>query len=196
MSTPISASGSIYSLNQNGAPILSAFGGKIQTPTSNIKQFFTSNVGDSWFYKKINSKIYLTPTNQSSSLNVLIPGNLIVQGTITNASSASNFALKGHINNPTDLTLKENIQTITEETYNNILKIEPKSYFLEDDPEKKEHYGIIAEELELIFPELIEQQNPGEDQTNTHINYLELIPLLIGKMKQMQEEINELKASI
>ena len=52
MSVPISASGSILALNSNGAPVLSAFGGKIPTPTANIKQFYDSGVAQIVVIKK------------------------------------------------------------------------------------------------------------------------------------------------
>jgi hypothetical protein len=89
------------------------------------------------------------------------------------------------------LDFKENIQNISQEKYNNLSKIEPKLYRFKDDSTKKEHYGVIAQELEPFFPELI-----SEKDSKKHVNYLELIPLLIGKMKLMQEEIDELKKII
>jgi hypothetical protein len=176
--TPISASGSIPALNTNGAPILSAFGGKIPTPSSIIKQFYDSGPPSTWFYTKTgcnngSGTFILTTVNQSPTLDVVIPGNLTVEGVITKAS---------------DISLKENIQDISEEKYNNLLKVEPKIYHLKSDANKKEHYGMIAQELEALFPELI-----SEKDSKKHVNYLELIPLLIGKMKLMQEEINQLK---
>ena len=179
MSIPISASGSILALNPNGAPVLSAFGGKIPTTTANIKQFYESGVPATWFYSKTgcsSGPVTLTPSNQSSTLDVFIPGNLTVQGTIYN---------------PSDLLFKENIQTISQEKYNNLLKLQPKIYQFKDDSTKKEHYGVIAQELELVFPELI-----LEKESRKYVNYLEFLPLLIGKMKLMQEEIDELKKII
>lgn len=177
----IQASGSIQSLKSgNSAPIQGTFGGKIPSPTSIVKQFYASNGSDdAWYYKNKNTIQSLTP-------NVYIQGDLTVDGTIVNAS---------------DLLFKDNIQDISQEEFKNVLKIEPKKYHFKDDSQKKEHYGIIAQELEVLYPELIceQKQESSEDQpdkTKKYVNYLEIIPLLIGKMKQMQEEINELKETI
>jgi hypothetical protein len=182
--SPLSASGSIPSLNSNGAPLLSAFGGKIPTPTSNIKQFYESSLPATWYYTKTgclgNGKTVLTTSIQTAMLDVIIPGNLTVEGIITSAS---------------DVNLKENIQTISQEKYNEVLKIEPKLYQFKNDSTKKQHYGVIAQELETVFPELVSNQF-FYGTNKKHVDYLELIPLLIGKMKLMQEEINELKTMI
>jgi hypothetical protein len=177
----VQASGSIPSTSSgNSAPITGTFGGKIPTATAFIKQFYASSGGnDTWYYKN-------KTTIQSLTANVYISGDLTVDGTIVNAS---------------DLLLKENIQDISQKEFENVLKIQPKKYHFKDDSLKKEHYGVIAQELELLYPELIreQKQEPSEDQpdkTKKYVNYLEIIPLLIGKMKQMQQEIDELKETI
>jgi len=176
----VQASGSIPSLSPgNSAPLPGTFGGKTPTPESYVKQFYASNTSyDAWYYKNKTTIQSLTP-------NVYIPGNLTVDGTIVNAS---------------DLLFKENIQDISQEEYENVLKIQPKKYHFKDDSQKKEHYGVIAQELEIFYPELIrKQEQPSEDhpdKTKKYVNYLEIIPLLIGKMKQMQQEIDELKETI
>ena len=172
--TPISASGSILALNTNGAPVLSSFGGKIPTPSSTIKQFYDSGPPATWFYTRTGCNaggtFILTTVNQSPSLDVVIPGNLTVDGVITTAS---------------DISLKENIQDISQEKINQVLKIEPKLYQFKSDPTKKQHYGVIAQELETLFPELVSNQS-FHGTNKKHVDYLELIPLLIGKMKLMQ----------
>lgn len=145
--------------------------------TSYIKTFTTSTNGIvSWIYKTINGIKYIAPSTNNA---VYLPNDLVVIGTITNSS---------------DVSLKENINNLPTEFCDNILKIIPKKYNFKNDENKKERYGVIAQELEEIFPELI--VNTGNiDLTNEKIktvNYLELIPIMIVKMKSMQEEIDKL----
>ena len=103
----------------------------------------------------------------------------------------------GSINSPSDVSLKENINDLTDDFCNNILNIKPKKYNFINDENKKERYGIIAQELEEYFPELI--TNTGIEDTDNNVkliktvNYLELISIMIVKMKNMQNEIDELK---
>ena len=103
----------------------------------------------------------------------------------------------GSINSPSDMSLKENICNLTKSFCDNILNLMPKKYNFINDKNKKERYGIIAQELEDFFPELI-TNTEIEDTDNTvksikTVNYLELIPIMIVKMKDMQNEIDELK---
>lgn len=53
------------------------------------------------------------------------------------------------------------------------------------------HYGLIAQELELIFPQLV--VNIGNTKG---INYTELVPILIKGMQDQQKEIEDLKAEV
>jgi len=169
---------SIPAVNPLGAQTLTNYGGRIPTPQTTVKQFYQNDSGNiTWNYKNNNGQLTLTPIVQSTSLNVVTPGNLTVNGCIN-----------GQFCTPSDIQLKENIQDIKKEDIEKIIDLEPKIYNLKGDTSKKQHYGFIAQDLQLLFPTLVE-----EIAGKKHVNYLELIPLLISKMKQLQEEINELK---
>jgi hypothetical protein len=63
----------------------------------------------------------------------------------------------------------------------------PKQYTYIGDVSQKVRYGVIAQEIEIFFPELV-SNNTGSKS----VNYLELIPIMIVKMKKMQQEIDKL----
>ena len=96
--------------------------------------------------------------------------------------------------NISDASLKENIVNINKTEYEKILNIVPKKFNFINDKNKKSHFGLIAHELEDFFPELV---SSGESNLNTKnvktVNYMELIPILICKINDLQEQINELK---
>jgi len=152
--------------------------------TSYIKAFPSSTPNSvTWIYKSImdssnNLQQFITPSTNNS---VYLPKDLIVHGSITSIS---------------DRSLKENINDVEKELGNKILQINPKSYNLINDEQKKQHFGVIAQELEEIFPELIINtiidDNMEKKEIKT-VNYLELIPIMILKMQNMQKEIDELK---
>ena len=173
------------------------YGGRQPNTTSYIKQFLSTTSTVSWIYKTINSIKYITPSTKN---DVFLPQNATVEGNLT---------VDGVIINPSDISLKENINNLTDIFCDNILKIVPKIYNYKKDENKKKRYGIIAQELEEYFPELVISQpdmyvNDNEYDKcciiNTKIiksvNYLELIPIIIVKMKKMQTEIDELKSEI
>ena len=74
----------------------------------------------------------------------------------------------------------------------NLFDLEPVEYKLKSDIKKKKHYGLIAQDVEEIYPELISDSNLGFKT----VNYMELIPLLLLKMKAMQKEIDVLREQI
>lgn len=155
------------------------YGGRQPDNTSYIKQFVTSfGPVASWVYKRINNVAYITP--QDKSKNVLIEKDLIVNGAIIN---------------PSDETVKENINIINQDIFNNITKLTPKSYNYINDESKKQQFGFIAQDVEKLLPELVSECY-SEDNEIKGINYIQLIPLIIGKMKTMEEEISYLKNKI
>jgi len=59
----------------------------------------------------------------------------------------------------------------------------------------RKHYGLLAEEVEQIYPELVEEASHNEPGATTMkgIRYGDLIPLLIFEIQQLQAEVAELK---
>lgn len=162
------------------------YGGKQPNNTSYIKQF-VSGIGNSiisWIFVN-NGQTPKTITPSVASANVLLQNNLYVNG-----------AIYGTIATPSDVTLKENISdleyldnSITEK----LMKIKPKKYFYKLKPNEI-RYGFIAQELEEIFPELISELYTEKTNSTKAIKYNDFIPLLLLKIQQMQEEINELRS--
>lgn len=68
----------------------------------------------------------------------------------------------------------------------------PISYYTEDpDLLQKTHYGLIAQELQDIYPDLVYESGDGY----LSVNYIELIPILIQSIQSLQNEIELLKDS-
>jgi hypothetical protein len=60
---------------------------------------------------------------------------------------------------------------------------------IKQDTYKGKDYGVIAQEIETIFPELVVTRDNGYKA----VKYEKLIPLLIESIKQLNNEINKLK---
>ncbi|MBR1519329.1 MAG: tail fiber domain-containing protein [Prevotella sp.] len=54
---------------------------------------------------------------------------------------------------------------------------------------QKLHFGLIAQELQSIYPNLVTEGQDGM----LAINYVELVPVLIQSIKELKQEINEMK---
>jgi hypothetical protein len=62
------------------------------------------------------------------------------------------------------------------------------------DPTKKfEYYGICADQLSNIFPELVYNEDPSVPM---QLNYSELIPVLIKAVQEQAQQINSLELQL
>jgi Chaperone of endosialidase len=187
---PLGTSGLSTSFN-NKQSYPNTSGGKNQAFVSlGIKQLTTSippNTTD-WVVKSYKSSAgnVNTITPSYSSYSIYVPQNLYVDGTIFGN-------LVGTVTAPSDIVLKENITDLgLTIDLNKIMELNPKSYtYKKDKKDKKIHYGLIAQEMELVYPDLV-----YNDKGNKTINYVELIPLLILKIKDVQNQIDDLKNKI
>ncbi len=148
---------------------------RMQENQQQVKTFFSYNVGTvEWIYKKIASSVkpVITPYDQTKT--VMIPKDLLVLGSIIN---------------PSDINLKDNIEQIDTTEFKNL---NPVSFSFKDDDQNKKHFGFIAQELEMIYPDLVINSEVGFKA----VNYIELIPIMLAQMKNMQNEIDALKEEI
>ena len=153
------------------------YGGKQPDNSQGIKQFVQSPGGQAaWIYKRL-----------PSGLQVQTPADKIRPVYIN-----SDLYVNGSIFNPSDANLKKDIQSICREKTDNLLKLNPASFKFKDDVNAKEHYGFIAQEVENLYPELVKNSEMGYKT----VNYIELIPILVSKIQDLNKEIQELKEKL
>jgi len=103
-----------------------------------------------------------------------------------------------------DEGLKENIRPLGN-TLNKLLEVEGKIYnYKKETPPngilefeellEKETFGFIAQELEDIFPELVDA--PSTVNSYYSINYIGMIPVLVEAIKEQQIQIEQLQDTI
>jgi hypothetical protein len=119
-----------------------------------------------------------------------------------NPSTAYTFHVNGRIgsnaiNETSDRRLKKEITTLNN-SLEKVLKLKGVNYYWrnEEFPErnfsKKLQYGLIAQDLEKIIPELVETDDEGWKS----IEYSHIVPLLIEAIKEQQKIIESQKKSI
>lgn len=132
-------------------------------------------------------------------------GDTYVNGTLTATSVVT----------PSDIRLKTNITNIsrTGQTLENLMKINVLSYNYKkrELPEaerdtiqeaslrafnekseadaKERHFGVSAQELQDLFPELVKEGQDGY----LRVNYVELVPILIQAIQELKGEVEELR---
>lgn len=145
-----------------------------------------------------NYGIYASASGTSPSTNYAgyFAGNVYVSGTITSAS---------------DARLKTDIRSL-DGALNRIKGLRPSTYLFDDSKTKMRglpktrQIGLLAEDVKAVAPELVLDvpvvDNPGArdskapTQTVQTVNYIGLIPVLVGAIKEQQVQIEALKAAL
>jgi len=141
----------------------------------------------------INGSSYSFPTTSLGVYAGYFAGNVKVTGTLTASS----------VTTTSDMRLKENIQDLNQSAAKNIQLLRPVEYKLKPDSiqhvyqenafeMKVNHYGLLAQEVQEVFPNIVYEGQDGY----MSINYTELIPVLIKSVQDLSAEVTELKAQI
>jgi len=144
-----------------------------------------------WIYTSSSSSTKkITPTNKC--IDVQINADLIIKGNIVQLTSLC----------PSDVKLKTDIEDIPLSLSDNLMNLTPKQYTYISDEDHKLRYGFIAQEVETLFPNLVsEVSDTGADDVDEltkykAVNYLEIIPILLLKMQDMQKQIDRLNSQL
>ena len=89
-----------------------------------------------------------------------------------------------------DLKFKSNVKNLSDNKIEHLDKLKrliPKSYNFKN--KKDTSFGLIAQEVEKIYPSLVTTLEDGSKS----VNYTELIPLLLLQTNEMERKIEELK---
>jgi cell division protein ZapA (FtsZ GTPase activity inhibitor) len=108
--------------------------------------------------------------NRSDALTVLFDGTTTIAGDLS-------------INS--DARLKANIISLGS-TLAKVLQIDGKSYTMKKDENKKQKIGVLAQDIEKVFPELVSESNGVKS-----VNYQGLVPVLINALKEQDGKIKE-----
>jgi hypothetical protein len=125
-----------------------------------------------------------------------------------------NLVYTGSLYKISDQMFKKNLRPI-EGALNKILTLEPKKFTYTDEHAtasvalpRGEHYGLIAQEVEEVLPELVgDLIHPGRPALDADdpieepfaykgINYVELIPILVQAIKEQQQTIAAIQRTI
>ena len=156
---------------------------------------------------------YFTIANKSSQTaigqcNATVSNALFIIGNGTATSSRSNamyVTTAGNVNcvsltQTSDERLKENVNPLTTADKSILDVLEPKQFTLKADERHQLHYGFIAQDVErqinvLGFPTSSHSLIDIADNEDAYysLNYTELIPLLVQKVKDLEQRIAQLE---
>ena len=110
-----------------------------------------------------------------------------VRSTASRALDIKNYIRANEFYTRSDMRLKNNVEDLGDESLHKLNQIIPKSYRFKNDD--LVHFGFIAQDVEKIYPNLVAVDVDGMKS----INYLEMIPLLLHKINDLERKVEELK---
>jgi len=155
------------------------------TPGNEEPIYFTQeNYGNTTTYvrMKINDTgVYINPTNAISPNPFASVSASSYQLNVNGAAYATAF------NTPSDYRIKENIK-ILDESFT-VDELNPVTFF--NKKTEKQDMGLIAHELQEVYPFLVNGEKDGEEHQS--VNYTSLIALLIKEIKELKQRVNTLE---
>jgi hypothetical protein len=88
---------------------------------------------------------------------------------------------------PSSARYKQDIAAMGVES-EGILKLRPVTFAYKADAQHVKHYGLVAEEVEKVYPELVTRTASGEVQT---VKYHELIPMLLNELQHEHQAFQD-----
>jgi hypothetical protein len=135
---------------------------------------------------------FLGQSGDGSSIttnNIFIYGN----GNIQNANNSYGSL--------SDIKLKENIVDATPKL-DKLMQVRIRNYNLKGDYEQHKQLGVVAQELEAVFPAMVEETSDkdmeGNDlgTTTKSVKYSVFVPMLIKAIQEQQTLITQLQADV
>lgn len=66
--------------------------------------------------------------------------------------------------------------------------------------QQRPQYGLIAQSVEVIFPEMVSEKplfrHAGDDTLYKTVDYIQLVPVLVEAVKELQQEVERLRAEL
>jgi hypothetical protein len=125
--------------------------------------------------------------------NVVMDGATIGHSSDTDLMTLASGSLTvaGDIILSSDARLKSNIVTLGP-TLISLMQLDAKRYTMKADKEQKQKIGLLAQEVQKVFPELVSEDKNGM----LAVNYQALIPVLINALKEQEGNYNELEKEL
>ena len=139
------------------------------------------NIGDVIYASGLyNATTHLGINNATPNVELDVTGDIEYTGTITDVS---------------DRRLKTDITPLnTDEMMAKIAQINTYKFRMKDDPKGRIEFGVMAQELEEQFPELVKTAN--DEMGTKSVNYVGLITPLIEVSKELKSENDTLRAEL
>jgi hypothetical protein len=160
-----------------GINIKNDLGGSLSSSTIGLHQYTSASMNSSGYYM-----VFQAAPTSGSDTNMLLCN---INGNLRNRNNS--------YGQYSDRNIKENIVDATSKL-EDVKKLKIRNFnFIGDDLKQ---IGLIAQETELVFPGLVENDlNPQGDEVKS-LKYSVLVPILVKAMQEQQAIIDDLKSRL
>ena len=144
-------------------------------------------------YNLLGSTFTNSATEFSTENTAFVIGNGTANDSRSNALTVlfdGTTTIAGDLSINSDARLKANIISLGS-TLAKLLQIDGKKYTMKKDKNKKQKIGVLAQDIEKVFPELVSESNGIKS-----VNYQGLVPVLINALKEQDSKMNEQEAKL
>ena len=148
-----------------------------------------------------NNNVYLGNPGQRTESNVMRLGSVQTQTfivgvngvTLSGGGSTVIIDANGQLGTVmSSARYKDQIQDMSDQG-DRLLRLRPVTFRYKADASGQQQYGLIAEEVAQVYPELVVRGAQGEVES---VQYHELIPVLLDEVKRQQQEIVRQQAEL
>ncbi|HAS42691.1 MAG TPA: hypothetical protein DCS93_19580 [Microscillaceae bacterium] len=137
-------------------------------------------------------------TLRTTSNSVTIQGSGGIKMGINNTSPSVALDVGGYIEytgtitDVSDHRLKTAFKPI-ENALDRLKKLQGYTYHMKNDPKKEREYGVIAQDVQKVFPEMVKVID--KDKGYLGVSYIQLIPVILEAIKTQDEKIETITKS-
>jgi hypothetical protein len=98
----------------------------------------------------------------------------------------------GGLHNWSDARIKKDIANLQESDVNKLNQLQPKTFVMKKDETNRKRMGFIAQDVEKVYPHLVQESKDGIKMLNT----VDLIPVLTQNMQNVNKQVRQDKLCI
>ena len=159
---------------------------------------FAPYIDSNYSYPSSGTASSLTLSGASSS-GSLVVDNVVFDGSTIGHSddldlltlSDGQLVVAGDVTLTSDIKTKDNIEGL-EPVLSRVIELEAKKYSMVSDDNSKIKIGLLAQDVQKLFPELVYTNEEGV----LSLNYQAIIPILIKSLKEQQKSFESLEKQI
>ncbi len=133
-----------------------------------------------------NENLYIT--NHANNVVVESDYDVVLDAEDDVNMKCDEIRMNGTVVHSSDRRWKTNIHHV-EDIVDRVMDLSSVEFTWKEKEDNRTHYGLIAQEVEDVFPNLVS----ADEQGYKYVNYNELIPILLKVVQDQQREIDALK---